>query len=75
MTDFPDTPRMDKMGAGVYVSNDAELANVWCELLKPSARKKALKDCHEYFAVLGGAAEKTWDEIEACMLDRIGGKG
>ena len=75
MTDFPDTPRMDKMGAGVYISNDTELANAWSELLKPAARKKALKDCHEYFTVLGGAAEKTWTEIESCMLDRIEGKG
>ena len=75
MTDFPDTPRMDKMGAGVYVSNDAELARAWEELLKPAARKKALKDCHKYFAVLGGAAEKTWAEIDSCMLDRIKGEG
>ena len=70
MTDFPDTPRMDAMGAGMNVNSDSELARAWSEMLKPSSRKKALKDCSAYFATLGGAAERTWAEIEACMLDR-----
>ena len=70
MTDFPDTPRMDAMGAGMNVNSDSELARAWSEMLKPSSRKKALKDCSAYFATLGGAAERTWAEIESCMLDR-----
>jgi len=64
MTDFPDTERMDAMGAAVRVSNDIELARAWEERLDPSAVSKALKDCDEYFKTLGGAAKKTWEEIE-----------
>ena len=74
MTDFPDTSRMDAMGAAVCVNSDSELAHTWEEMLEPSARNKALYDCEAYFATLGGAAEKTWDVIEGCMLDRNGGK-
>ena len=75
MTDFPDTPRMDAMGAAVCVNSDSELARVWLALLKPSAKKTALKDCHEYFATLGGAAERTWNEVEEYLLDRKCVKG
>ncbi len=64
MTDFPDTERMDAMGAAVRVCNDRELAAAWEEMLDPSAASKALRDCDEYFKTLGGAAKKTWNEIE-----------
>jgi len=67
MTDFPDTERMDAMGAAVRVSSDVELAHAWEERLNPSAVSKALKDCDEYFKTLGGAAKKTWKEIENSM--------
>lgn len=74
MTDFPDTARMESMGAAVCVNSDSELAHAWSELLTPEARAKSFRKCHEYFATLGGAAERTWTEIEACMLDRKRGK-
>lgn len=70
MTDFPDTERMDSMGAAICVHNDSELARAWCESLEPENVKLALKNCNAYFNTLGGAAKKTWAEIEACMLDR-----
>ena len=70
MSDFPDTPRMDAMGAAMNVNSASELARVWRDMLQPSARKQALKDCNAYFATLGGASERTWTEIESCMLDR-----
>ena len=72
MTNFPDTPRMDSMGAGVNVNSASELAQVWGDMLRPSARKRALKDCSAYFATLGGAAERTWSEIKLGILDRKG---
>ena len=75
MTDFPDTSRMDAMGAAVRVASAQELADAWKKLLAPSARNESMKDCSEYFATLGGAAVKTWAEIESRLLDRIGGKG
>ncbi|MBR6901394.1 MAG: hypothetical protein IKN30_04985, partial [Synergistaceae bacterium] len=64
MTDFPDTERMDAMGAAMRVSNDTELANAWEERLEAGAAGEALRDCDEYFRTLGGAAKKTWNEIE-----------
>ncbi len=64
MTDFPDTERMDDMGAAVRVSSDTELAKAWEERLDAGAASKALRDCDEYFKTLGGAAKKTWSEIE-----------
>ena len=67
MTDFPDTDRMDSMGAAICVHNDSELARVWCECLKPETVKRSFRNCGEYFNTLGGAAKKTWDEIEACI--------
>ena len=67
MTDFPDTARMDSLGAAVCVNSDSELARAWSELLTPSARAKSFRECHEYFGTLGGAAERTWAEIEACI--------
>ena len=74
MTDFPDTERMDSMGAAMCVHNDSELARAWCECLDPANVKIALKDCNAYFNTLGGAAKKTWAEIEAYMLDRNNNK-
>ena len=69
MTDFPDTERMDSMGAAVRVSNDVELARAWEERLDASAVSKALRDCDEYFKTLGGAAKKTWSEIEKTIRE------
>ena len=68
MTDFPDTERMDSMGAAVRISSDVELARAWEERLDAQAVSKALRDCDEYFKTLGGAAKKTWAEIEKAML-------
>ena len=70
MTDFPDTERMDSMGAAMCVHNDSELAKAWCDCLEPQNIKLAMKNCNAYFNTLGGAAKKTWAEIEAYMLDR-----
>lgn len=70
MTDFPDTERMDAMKAAVCVHNDSELASAWIECLDPANVKLALKNCSDYFNTLGGAAKKTWSEIESYMLDK-----
>lgn len=75
MTDFPDTPRMESMGAAVCVNSDSDLAHTWEEMLEPEIHEKARQDCEAYFATLGGAAARTWEEIESCMLDRIGVQG
>ena len=64
MTDFPDTERMDSMGAAICVHNDLELAKAWCECMNPENIKNSLKNCSDYFNTLGGAAKRTWAEIE-----------
>ena len=70
MTDFPDTDRMDSFGAAMCVHNDSELSHAWCDCLDPANVKLSLKNCSAYFNTLGGAAKKTWEEIESYMLDR-----
>lgn len=70
MTDFPDTSRMDSMGAALCVNNDSEIAHAWEESLSPSRITKALRDCDAYFKTLGGAAKITWREINSYILDR-----
>ncbi len=64
MTDFPDTERMDSMGAAICVHNDLELARAWEESISEDSRRKAKESCEKYFETLGGAAEKTCNEIE-----------
>ncbi|MBQ7578513.1 MAG: 3-deoxy-D-manno-octulosonic acid transferase [Synergistaceae bacterium] len=65
MSDFPDTERMDSMGAAFCVHNDLELARTWEESINPENVKQALKNCADYFKTLGGAADKTWQQIES----------
>ncbi|MCR5346877.1 MAG: 3-deoxy-D-manno-octulosonic acid transferase [Fretibacterium sp.] len=60
MTDFPDTERMDHMGAARCIHNDMELAQAWEEALTPEARKRANAACQAYFDTLGGAAARSW---------------
>ena len=63
MTDFPDTDRMDEMGAARCIHNDLELARAWEEALTPLAQERARKACAAYFDTLGGAAGRTWAVI------------
>ena len=74
MTDFPDTDRMDSMNAAICIHNDKELAEAWTSCTDKENARRALKNCDAYFRTLGGAAEKTWAEIESCMLDRKKGE-
>lgn len=75
MTDFPDTDRMDSFGAAMCIHNDSELAKAWCDCLDTGNITENLKNCSAYFDTLGGAAKKTWDEIESYMLDRRDNQG
>lgn len=65
MSDFPDTERMDQMGAARCVHNDLELAQAWEEALTPSGRERMSAACRAYFDTLGGAAGRTWEIIKA----------
>lgn len=75
MTDFPDTDRMDSFGAAMCVHNDSELSRAWCDCLDTVNISRNLKNCSAYFDTLGGAAKKTWDEIESYMLDKGNNQG
>ena len=64
MADFPDTARMDGMGAARCVGSARELADAWERALDPSERERVRKACGDYFETLGGAAARTWDVIK-----------
>ena len=67
MTDFPDTDRMDRMGAARCVHNDLDLSRAWEDALDPASRERTKKACMEYCATLGGAAERTWNAIKEIL--------
>lgn len=64
MRDFPDADRMDKMGAARTIEDAAELAKAWLISLGAAERDKTRRSCGEYFASVGGAAERSWKIIE-----------
>ncbi len=64
MADFPDTGRMDRMGAARCVRSANELAAAWERALEPAERERVREACRGYFETLGGAAERTWSVIE-----------
>ena len=64
MADFPDTERMDRMGAARCVGSAHELAAVWERALAPAERERVRRACREFFETLGGAAERTWSVIK-----------
>ncbi len=63
MSDFPDTGRMDRMGAARCVHGARELAEAWERALNPSERERVRGACRDYFEALGGAAARTWAVI------------
>ena len=67
MSDFPDTARMDRMGAARCVRSARELAEAWESALDPMERERVRTACRDYFETLGGAAERTWAVIEEYM--------
>ena len=64
MTDFPDTERMDLMGAAQCVHNDYELFTAWRDALKPDNKIKIQDACKKYCSSLGGAADKTFEILK-----------
>ena len=67
MADFPDTARMDRMGAAKRVGNCRELADAWERALAPSERERVRGACRDYFDTLGGAAGRTWEVIRSYL--------
>ena len=65
MADFPDTGRMDRMGAARCVRSAHELAAAWERALAADERERVREACRGYFETLGGAAERTWSVIKA----------
>ena len=63
MTDFPDTNRMDKMGAARRVEGAQSLADAWLSALDPEVQGRVQQSCRAYFDTLGGAATRTWEVI------------
>ena len=63
MTDFPDTERMDQMGAARCVHNYKDLSDAWLAVLTPAERARVKDACRAYYDTLGGAARRTWEII------------
>jgi 3-deoxy-D-manno-octulosonic-acid transferase len=61
MADFPDTGRMDALGAALTVRCADQLAKAWLCALEPNAKTK--QACGSYFASVGGAALRSWDVV------------
>ncbi|MBR1419234.1 MAG: 3-deoxy-D-manno-octulosonic acid transferase, partial [Synergistaceae bacterium] len=64
MTNFPDTERMDLMGAARCVHTDYELFTAWRDALKPDNKIKIQDACRKYCSSLGGAADKTFEILK-----------
>ncbi|MDR2527665.1 MAG: 3-deoxy-D-manno-octulosonic acid transferase [Synergistaceae bacterium] len=63
MSDFPDTARMDKLGASRTVTDAKSLSDAWLEALEPRERERAQRACQKYFDSIGGAARRCWEII------------
>ncbi|MDR2180070.1 MAG: 3-deoxy-D-manno-octulosonic acid transferase [Synergistaceae bacterium] len=64
MSDFPDTRRMDALGASRRVDHAGHLAEAWLLALERDERIRAKQACERYFASVGGAARRSWEVIE-----------
>ena len=62
---FPDTPRMDELGAAIRVETAHELAAAW--LRAPGDKERTRKACRAYFDSLDGASLRTWEVIKASL--------
>lgn len=69
MSDFPDTVRMDALGASYPVQNSDDLAKNWLLSLDQRERARTRQNCEEYFKSTSGAALRSWQNIEK-FLDR-----
>jgi 3-deoxy-D-manno-octulosonic-acid transferase len=67
MTDFPDAPRMDALGASLEVVDAESLAAAWLRSLEPDERERTRKACETYFFSVGGAAARSWAIIESYL--------
>jgi hypothetical protein len=64
MSDFPDTIRMDALGASRLVKNSDDLAKNWLLSLDLGERARTRQNCEEYFKSTNGAALRSWQNIE-----------
>jgi 3-deoxy-D-manno-octulosonic-acid transferase len=64
MRNFPDTARMDALGAAHCVETPDQLAESWMCSLDPDARARNREACAEYFESVGGGASRSWEIIK-----------
>jgi 3-deoxy-D-manno-octulosonic-acid transferase len=67
MRDFPDTTRMDAMGASRLVQNADDLAEQWLFAVRPDERTRIKQNCEVYFKSVGGATLRCWKVIETFL--------
>ena len=64
MSDFPDAPRMDALGASREVGGAESLADAWLRALEPDETERTRQACETYFSSVGGAASRSLAIIE-----------
>jgi 3-deoxy-D-manno-octulosonic-acid transferase len=64
MRNFPDTGRMDALGAAQSVNNADELAEAWLRAPEPNVMAGNRRACAEYFKSIGGSAPLSWKVIK-----------
>ena len=70
MRNFPNTARMDELGAARRVETPDQLAESWIRSQTPDARARNREACAEYFESVGGGAALSWHIIKQCLNDR-----
>jgi 3-deoxy-D-manno-octulosonic-acid transferase len=67
MDSFPDSTRMDALGAARTVENAEQLADAWLRALDPAERVRFQRASQKYFASVGGAGLRSWDVFEGFL--------
>ena len=70
MRNFPDTARMDELGAAHVVKTPDHLAESWSRALEPDAQILNREACAKYFGSLGGGASRSWEIIKEYMNEQ-----
>jgi 3-deoxy-D-manno-octulosonic-acid transferase len=70
MRNFPDTARMDELGAAHTVEYPGQLAEKWLRALEPDAKIRSREACAKYFEPIGGGTPRSWEIIKECLKDR-----
>ena len=70
MYNFPDTARMNELGAAQVIENADGLAEAWLQAVTPQERERARQASRKYFDSAGGAVQRSWEIIKPYIEKR-----